>query len=76
MTPLRSKTLKGWAGSRVGIALVVYLAVAAFLLIYEHRAHIPGNYWLLGALLLACLLTHRFMHSGHKNHVRPTKEPE
>ncbi|ADL54751.1 MAG TPA: DUF2933 domain-containing protein [Gallionella sp.] len=46
--------------------LVVFLAIAAFFLFTEHRAH------LLGALpflfLLACPLMHLFMHHGHNNH--------
>ena len=58
----------GFIRSRAGIALLVFLAVAGFLLIYEHRAHIPGDYWLLGGLLALCLLMHGFMHGGHGGH--------
>lgn len=58
----------GFIRSRTGIALLVFLAVAAFLLVYEHRAHIPGDYWLLGGLLALCLLMHVFMHGGHGGH--------
>lgn len=50
--------------SRSGIALLVFLGVGSFLLIFEHRAHIPGDYWLLGGLITLCLLMHGFMHSG------------
>ncbi len=50
--------------SRGGLALLVFLGVAGFLLVYEHRAHIPGDYLLLGGLLLACLLFHGLMHGG------------
>lgn len=49
--------------SRANIALLVFLAIAAFFLIVEHRAHLVG--WLPYLLLLACPLMHRFMHGGH-----------
>lgn len=53
------------AGSRskANIAFLVFLAIAAFFLIVEHRAHLIG--WLPYLLLLACPLLHRFMHGGH-----------
>lgn len=51
--------------SRAGMAFLLFVGVAGFLLFYEHRAHIPGSYWLLGGLLAACVLMHGFMHSGH-----------
>jgi Protein of unknown function (DUF2933) len=52
--------------SRANIALIVFLVIAAFFLIAEHRAHLFGwsPYW-PHLLLLACLLMHRFMHGGH-----------
>lgn len=51
--------------SRTGAALIVFVVLASLLLILEHRAHIPGNYWLLGGFLVLCLLMHGFMHGGH-----------
>ncbi|RMF27126.1 MAG: DUF2933 domain-containing protein [Cyanobacteria bacterium J083] len=50
-----------------GIALLVFLGIAAFFLITEHLAHIiPVLSWLL---LLACPLMHLFMHGSHgSNH--------
>ena len=45
-----------------------FLAIAGFLLYYEHQAHIPGDYLLLGVLLLGCIFMHRFMHGGHGGH--------
>jgi hypothetical protein len=46
-----------------GIALCVFLAIAAFFLWTEHRAHLLGVLpWLL---LAACPLMHLFMHGGH-----------
>jgi len=51
--------------SRRGIVLLVFLGIGAFLLLYEHRAHIPGDGWLLGGLLVLCVLMHGFMHGGH-----------
>lgn len=40
-----------------------FLAVAAFFLFTEHRAHVLGILPYL--LLLACPLMHLFMHHGH-----------
>ena len=64
MPDQRGGTETSFLRSRAGIALVVFLGVATFLLILEHRAHIPGDYLVLGGLLLACLGTHFFMHRG------------
>lgn len=49
--------------SAPGRSLCLFLAVAIFLLWEEHRAHIFGA--LPYALVLFCLLIHRFMHQGH-----------
>ena len=45
---------------------VVFLAIAAFYLFTEHRAHLFGALPFL--LLLACPLMHLFMHHGHGTH--------
>ena len=45
---------------------VVFLAIAAFYLFTEHRAHLFGALPFL--LLLACPLMHLFMHHGHGDH--------
>lgn len=53
--------------SRTGIALCGFIAIAAVLLILEHRAHFWQ--WLPFALLLACPLMHLFHgHGGHGGH--------
>lgn len=60
---------ESWGGiwrSRSGIALLVLLAVGAFYLLTEHRAHLFGVLPYL--LLLACPLMHLFMHRGHGKH--------
>ena len=46
--------------------LVAFLAIAAFFLLTEHRAHLFGALPFL--LLLACPLMHLFMHHGHGAH--------
>jgi len=46
--------------------LLGFIAIAAFLLITEHRAHLYG--FLPYAFLLACPLMHLFMHGGHGGH--------
>lgn len=53
----------GFISSPAGIALCVFLAVAALLLLVEHRAHVFGAWPLL--LVLLCLGMHYFMHRGH-----------
>ena len=55
----------GFWRSRTGIALCGFLAIAAVLLILEHRAH--ALQWLPFAILLACPLMHLFHgHGGHR----------
>jgi hypothetical protein len=49
--------------SRAALICVGFLAVAAFFLWSEHRAHVFGALPYL--LLLACPLMHLFMHRGH-----------
>ena len=53
----------GFIRSRMGIALIVFLGIAAFFLLTEHTAHVFG--YLPFALLLMCPLMHLFMHGGH-----------
>ena len=50
------------------VVLGAFLAIAAFYIYAEHRAHVLGALpWLL---LLACPLMHIFMHRGHHGHRR------
>ena len=52
--------------SRVRWVFAGFLAIAAYLLIAEHRAHLTQALpWLI---LLACPLMHLFMHRGHGSH--------
>lgn len=48
------------------IGLCLFLAIAAFFLWTEHRAHLLGILPYL--ILLACPLIHMFMHRGHGGH--------
>ena len=50
----------------MGLALLGFLAIAAFFLFTEHRAHFFG--FLPYLLLLACPLLHLFMHGKHGGH--------
>ena len=52
--------------SRYALGLPVFGAVAAYLLVSEHRTHFFGALPFL--LLLACPLIHIFMHRGHDGH--------
>jgi hypothetical protein len=53
-------------GSRAGIALFAFLAIAGYFLWTEHNAHVIAALpWLF---LLACPFIHLFMHGGHHRH--------
>lgn len=51
--------------SRAGLTLIVFLAVAALLLGYEHRLHLFAAGMFPAVLLLGCVVMHFFMHGGH-----------
>jgi hypothetical protein len=53
-------------GSRGKLVLAIFLAIAAYFLLTEHRAHLFG--YLPYLLLLACPLLHMFHHGGHAGH--------
>jgi len=53
---------------RFTLGACVLLAIAAFYLWTEHRAHLFGA--LPYMLLLACPAMHLFMHHGHGGHAR------
>jgi hypothetical protein len=55
----------GFWKSRTGLTLIVFLAVAAILLGFEHRIHIFAGNGLIAVLLLGCVVMHFFMHGGH-----------
>ncbi len=61
---------RSWSpASRNGIALLGFLAVAAYFLWTEHEAHLRAAVpYLPFLLLLACPLMHLFMHHGHGGH--------
>lgn len=52
--------------SPAGVTLVAFLAVAALLLVLEHRVHLLGAWPLL--FLLLCAGMHLFMHRGRGGH--------
>jgi hypothetical protein len=54
------------------LALLGFLAIAAFFLLSEHRAHVFGVVPYL--LLLACPVLHFFMHRRHGRHGRREDE--
>lgn len=59
----RSSTERESFGIPVWLGLCVFIAIAAFFLVTEHRAHVLGA--LPYALLLLCPIIHLFMHRGH-----------
>ena len=52
--------------TRTVLTTLGFLAIAAFFLTTEHRAHLFGLLPFL--LLLACPFLHLFMHAGHEAH--------
>jgi hypothetical protein len=50
----------------VSLGVCLLLAIAAFFLWQEHRAHLLGALPYL--LLLLCPVIHLFMHRGHRGH--------
>jgi len=54
-----------WSNSRWGLVLLGFLAIAAFFLWEEHKAHVLGA--LPYVLLLLCPLLHLF-HGRHGDH--------
>jgi hypothetical protein len=47
-----------------GLVLLVFLGLAALLLLFEHRAHLLGT-WVLLLPLAICVGMHFFMHRAH-----------
>lgn len=62
----------GFWGSRTGLVTIAFLAIGAFFLVSEHRAHVVP--WLPWLILLACPLLH-FMHGGHGGHGDADRNP-
>ena len=52
--------------SRWRLVLLVFVGIAAFFLMTEHRAHVLGVLPYL--LVLLCPLMHLFLHGGHGGH--------
>lgn len=61
-----SEPKKSFWTSTTGLVTIAFLAIAAFFLVSEHRAHALG--FLPWLLLLACPLLHMFGHGGHGGH--------
>lgn len=73
MNPEKHSGSRPFWRSKVGIVLIGFLAVAAFLLIAEHWAHIFVGAWFFWLLPLMCLAMH-FFHSGHGGHDGPSSK--
>ncbi len=57
-----------WYRTRWGVALIGFAVLAALLLVYEHRIHIPFGSLFLILPLFACLGLHFLMNGGHGGH--------
>ncbi|HJQ57747.1 MAG TPA: DUF2933 domain-containing protein [Vineibacter sp.] len=60
----------------IGLVLLGFLLIGAFLLVVEHQAHIFTGNWLLWLLPLTCVVMHFFHggHGGHGSHSGGTKD--
>ena len=65
MTLQKHSASKSWLPSQSGVVLLGFLAIAAFFLWEEHRAHLLGV--LPYVLLLLCPILH-LLHGGHGGH--------
>ena len=63
MTHRHTSPTRGWLWTPSGLVLLGFLAIAAFFLFTEHRAHVLGA--LPYVLLLLCPVLHLLMHRGH-----------
>jgi len=63
MSPHRPPQEQRWIRSPSGLILLAFLAIAAFFLIMEHRAHVVGVFPYV--LLLLCPVLHLLMHGWH-----------
>jgi hypothetical protein len=63
MTHKHAPHTHSWLLTPGGVVLLGFLAIAAFFLITEHRAHVLGA--LPFVLLLLCPVLHLLMHRGH-----------
>jgi hypothetical protein len=67
MMAIQQRQRAGWCPSRTTLALLGFLAVAAFFLLAGHIDHVVAALPFL--LILACPLMHLFMmHGGHGSH--------
>jgi len=57
-----------WYRTGWGLALIGFAAIAALLLVYEHRIHIPFGNLLVILPLFACIGLHSLMHGGRGGH--------
>lgn len=66
---------KGRLSSRFTATLLIFLGVAAVLLIFEHRAHVFSSNGILVGLLGLCVIMHLFLHGGHGGHTKHEIRP-
>jgi len=79
MTSHHAPQKRSWLWSPGGLVLLAFLAVAAFFLMTEYRAHVLGA--LPYVLVLLCPLLHLLLHgrhgSGHAGHgARQDRPPQ
>jgi len=68
MTHEHDSTTPGSFRSLFRLVLLISLAIGAYFLISEHRAHILGGQWTAPILLIAFIGLHFVMHMGHGGH--------
>ena len=79
MPPHSPSQERSWLRSPGGLILLAFLAIAAFFLILEHRAHVVGV--LPYVLFLLCPVLHLLLHGRHggthtDHETRPPQRPQ
>jgi Protein of unknown function (DUF2933) len=79
MPPHSPSRERSWLRSPGGLILLAFLAIAAFFLILEHRAHVVGV--LPYVLFLLCPVLHLLLHGRHggthtDHEMRPPQRPQ
>lgn len=63
---MHDRNSTAWWRTKVSIAVIGFILIAAFYVLREHYSHVFGLLPYL--IILACPLMHLFMHHGHGGH--------
>jgi len=61
---------------RFWLAVGIFAVFIGFLLLFEHRSHIPNDYIFVAVILGICIGMHFFMHGAHGGHSNHDSAPK